>query len=64
MHSDDYFNDYLMYVIKADDDEIRDRKKTACERALEFVQSELKTKYPPQTNLETDDKGNVINFSG
>ena len=63
---DDYYNNYLMHFIKEDDRKIQARKKTACERAFSFVNSELKATYqkkpPKESKHECDDKGNEINY--
>ena len=45
----EYFDNYLMYFIKEDDENIQARKKKACERAFTFVNTELKVLYPKKS---------------
>ena len=55
---DNYYNNYLMHFIKEDDRKIQARKKTACERAFSFVNSELKAMY--KKNLQKNLSMNVM----
>ena len=58
----DYFDNYLMKFIKADEEDIIKRKREACEDDFEIVKQELNM-YNEQKTFLRGDGGNEVDFS-